>query len=35
MLHVWQIFYPQLPEAGQAFEEIASFLAKLGTAESR
>ncbi|MDT8320163.1 MAG: alpha/beta hydrolase [Xanthomonadales bacterium] len=28
MLHAWQIFYPELPEAGQAWEEVGSFLAR-------
>lgn len=27
MIHVWQLFYPELPEAGQALDEIARFLA--------
>jgi len=26
MLHVWQIFYPEMPEARQAFQEIKAFL---------
>jgi len=26
MVHVWQIFYPQLPEAGEAWAEIGRFL---------
>jgi hypothetical protein len=26
MLHVWQIFNPELPEAEQALAEIAAFL---------
>ncbi len=26
MLHVWQIFYPELPQAGEAWEEIEKFL---------
>jgi acetyl esterase/lipase len=26
MVHVWQIFDPQLPEAGEAWEEIGRFL---------
>jgi monoterpene epsilon-lactone hydrolase len=26
MVHVWQIFMPQLPEANEAFENIAEFL---------
>lgn len=26
MLHVWQIFYPELPEAEQAFQEVQLFL---------
>ena len=29
MLHVWQIFYPEVPEAGQAFREVALFLQDL------
>ncbi len=27
MVHVWQIFNPELPEARQALEEIGKFLA--------
>jgi len=26
MLHVWQIFYPEMPEAEQAFQEVQLFL---------
>jgi epsilon-lactone hydrolase len=26
MIHVWQIFYPELPEGRAALEEIATFL---------
>ena len=26
MLHIWQIFYPQLPQAVEAWDEIAKFL---------
>ena len=26
MLHVWQIFNPEVPEAGEAFEQIDKFL---------
>jgi hypothetical protein len=26
MLHVWQIFYPEVPEARQAWERIGKFL---------
>lgn len=26
MVHVWQIFYPELPQAGEAWAEIESFL---------
>lgn len=26
MVHVWQIFYPELPQAGEAWAEIANFL---------
>ncbi len=26
MLHVWQIFYPEMPEADQAFQEVQLFL---------
>lgn len=26
MVHVWQIFYPELPQAGEAWREIESFL---------
>ena len=28
MVHVWQIFHPDLPEGREAFEEIRSFLSK-------
>ncbi|HWS76693.1 MAG TPA: alpha/beta hydrolase fold domain-containing protein, partial [Quisquiliibacterium sp.] len=27
MVHVWQIFHPDLPEGREAFEEIRRFLA--------
>ena len=27
LLHVWQMFYPELPEADEAFEQIGKFLA--------
>lgn len=26
MMHVWQMFYPELPEAGEAWEEIRKFV---------
>jgi len=26
MLHVWQIFCPEMPEAEQAFQEVQLFL---------
>ncbi len=26
MVHIWQIFYPQLPQAGEAFDEIGKFI---------
>ena len=26
MVHIWQIFYPDLPQAGEAFDEIGKFL---------
>jgi hypothetical protein len=26
---VWHIFYPELPEAREAFEEIGAFLARV------
>jgi len=29
LLHVWQIFHPEVPEARQAFDEIAAFLASV------
>jgi acetyl esterase/lipase len=29
MLHVWQIFYPELPEADEAFREVVLFLQDL------
>ncbi|MBC7192328.1 alpha/beta hydrolase [Marinobacter sp.] len=29
MVHVWQIFVPQLPEAEEAFDDIKAFLAQL------
>ena len=28
MLHVWQMFYPEMPQAGQAWKEVANFLAR-------
>jgi monoterpene epsilon-lactone hydrolase len=28
LLHVWQIFYPDVPEAGQAWDRIGEFLAR-------
>jgi acetyl esterase/lipase len=31
MLHVWQMFYPELPEARTAFEEIGRFLESADT----
>jgi epsilon-lactone hydrolase len=30
MVHVWHMFYPQLPEASEAWDEIGKFLAKVG-----
>ena len=33
MLHVWQIFYPEVPEAGQALREVALFLQDLDIIE--
>jgi hypothetical protein len=30
MVHVWQFFYPQLPEAGEAWDEIGKFIAEVG-----
>ena len=34
MVHVWQVFTPQLPEAEEAYENIAEFLASVdGSAE--
>ncbi len=29
LLHVWQLFYPELPEAEQAFQEVQLFLQEL------
>jgi len=29
MVHVWQIFYPDLPEGREALEEIGRFLAEM------
>ena len=29
MVHVWQIFYPQLKEAGEAWDEIGKFIAEV------
>jgi monoterpene epsilon-lactone hydrolase len=29
LLHVWQIFHPEVPEARQAFDEIAAFLSSV------
>ena len=26
MMHVWQIFYPEVSEAGDAWEEIGKFI---------
>ena len=28
MPHVWPIFYPQLPEADQAFEQVQEFVGR-------
>ena len=28
MVHIWQIFYPELPQAAEAWDEIGKFLAK-------
>ena len=30
MVHVWHMFYPQLPEASEAWDEIGKFLAEVG-----
>ncbi len=27
MIHVWQLFNPELPQANQALDEVAAFLA--------
>ena len=27
LLHAWQLFYPEVPEAGQAWKQVESFLA--------
>lgn len=32
MVHVWQIFTPELPEAEEAYREVAAFLARAGAA---
>jgi len=32
MLHVWQIFYPNVPEAAQAWQEVGKFLQELEAA---
>jgi acetyl esterase/lipase len=32
MLHVWQIYYPEMPEAVQAFQEVRQFLQSLENA---
>jgi acetyl esterase/lipase len=29
LLHVWQLFYPEVPEAGAAWREVAAFLARV------
>jgi acetyl esterase/lipase len=34
MVHVWQIFYPELPQAGEAWDEIENFL-KTCSAQNR
>lgn len=35
MVHVWQIFTPELPEADEAFDEVAEFLARAGAAPAK
>jgi len=30
VVHVWHMFYPQLPEAGEAWDEIGKFLSEVG-----
>ena len=30
VVHVWHMFYPQLPEAGEAWDEIEKFFAEVG-----
>ncbi|MCB1676373.1 MAG: alpha/beta hydrolase [Halioglobus sp.] len=35
MVHVWQMFYPQLSEARQSWEEIGKFIAEVETAAGR
>lgn len=30
MVHIWQIFYPELPQAGEAWEEIGKFIREQG-----
>lgn len=34
MVHIWQIFYPQLPQAVEAWDEIGKFLQQNGAAHS-
>ena len=31
MVHIWQIFYPELPEAVEAWDEIAKFIREHGS----
>lgn len=33
MVHVWQIFVPMLPEAEEAFADVASFISKIDTSK--
>jgi hypothetical protein len=30
MVHVWQMFYPQLTEAREAWDEVGKFIAEVG-----
>jgi acetyl esterase/lipase len=30
LLHVWQLFYPEVPEAGAAWKRVAEFLERSG-----
>jgi acetyl esterase/lipase len=32
LLHVWQLFYPEVPEAGAAWKRVAEFLERSGEA---